>query len=203
MTTSACHALVSRHVHISSLNCLSAVAELLCIERSGRSQSWRWRWSWIWSCSWSWIGRSHGNRMHTNLLWPPLTEPFPLHAHFRTLCLPLSPHQASRPGHTALETVQLGHAYNGLAFYQLTNTGNKKLWRWMTTESSPSALENSIWILLKLKRKRQQQATTTTRRRGSEARQQLHRAKSARRRWRRPRRRSLMCHMPHDEMQSS
>lgn len=39
----------------------------------------------------------------------------------------LSLHQASRPGHTALETEQLGHAYNGLAFYQLTNTGNKKL----------------------------------------------------------------------------
>lgn len=44
-----------------------------------------------------------------------------------SLSLSLSPHQASRPGHTALETEQLGHAYNGLAFYQLTNTGNKKL----------------------------------------------------------------------------
>lgn len=41
------------------------------------------------------------------------------------ISLPLS--RPSRPGHTALETVQLGHAYNGLAFYQLTNTGNKKL----------------------------------------------------------------------------
>jgi len=28
--------------------------------------------------------------------------------------------------HYVLEIVQLGHAYNGLAFYQLTNTGNKK-----------------------------------------------------------------------------